>query len=94
VKVTSFEGAKGMSAQYVFLIGMQSGDLPRNVADVKDIEICKFLVGMTRTKKKCSILTTGRFGQDFKRPSEFLSWIKADRFEKKKVDAAYWEEKK
>ena len=67
-------------------------DMPRNAADVKDIEICKFLVGMTRTKKKCSILTTGRFGQDFKRPSEFLAWIKADRFEKKKIDAAYWKE--
>jgi superfamily I DNA/RNA helicase len=93
VKVTSFEGAKGMSAQYVFIIGMQSGDMPRNAADVQDIEICKFLVGMTRTKKKCSIITTGRFGQDFKRPSEFLSWIKADRFEKKTVDAAYWKEK-
>jgi superfamily I DNA/RNA helicase len=30
VKITSFEGAKGMSAQYVFLIGMQSGDIPRS----------------------------------------------------------------
>jgi hypothetical protein len=71
-KITSFEGAKGMSAQYVFLIGMQSGDIPRNAADVQDIEICRFVVGMTRTKKKCSILTTGRFGQDFKQPSEFV----------------------
>jgi superfamily I DNA/RNA helicase len=94
VKVTSFEGAKGMSAQYVFLVGMQSGDIPRHAADVQDIEICKFLVGMTRTKKKCSILTTGRFGQDFKQPSEFLAWIKADRFEKKNIDAAYWKENK
>lgn len=51
IKVTSFEGAKGMSAQYVFLIGLQSGDMPRNSADVQDIEICRFLVGMTRTKK-------------------------------------------
>jgi superfamily I DNA/RNA helicase len=91
IKVTSFEGAKGMSAQYVFLIGLQSGDMPRNSANVQDIEICRFLVGMTRTKKQCSILTTARFGQDFKRPSEFLSWIKAERFERKKIDAAYWQ---
>lgn len=90
VKVTSFEGAKGMSAQYVFIVGMHSGDMPKNAADVQDIEICRFLVGMTRTKKRCSILTTARFGQDFKRPSEFLSWIKGNRFEKKKVDAEYW----
>lgn len=90
VRITSFEGAKGMAAQYVFLIGLQSGDIPRQADNVQDIEICRFLVGVTRTKKKCVMLTTGRFGQDFKRPSEFLSWIKAERFETKKIDAAYW----
>jgi superfamily I DNA/RNA helicase len=90
VKVTSFEGAKGLSAQYVFLIGLHSGDMPRNAAAILDIEICRFLVGMTRTKKKCSILVTNRFGDQFKRRSEFLSWIKTERFEEKKVNAAYW----
>ena len=90
VKVTSFEGCKGMSAQYVFLLGLQSGDMPKHAANVQDIEICRFLVGMTRTKKKCCVLTTGRFGQDFKKPSEFLSWVKAERFEKKKIDASHW----
>ena len=90
VKVTSFEGCKGMSAQYVFLLGLQSGDMPRHAANVQDIEICRFLVAMTRTKKKCCVLTTGRFGQDFKKPSEFLSWVKAERFEKKKIDASHW----
>jgi len=76
VKVTSFEGAKGLSAQYVFLIGLHSGEMPRNAGDVQDIEICRFLVGITRTKKKCSMLVTNRFGDKFKRRSEFLSWIK------------------
>jgi superfamily I DNA/RNA helicase len=90
VKVTSFEGCKGMSAQYIFLLGLQSGDMPKDAANVQDIEICRFLVGMTRTKKKCCVLTTGRFGQDFKRPSEFLSWVKSERFEKKKIDASHW----
>jgi superfamily I DNA/RNA helicase len=91
VKVTSFEGAKGLSAQYVFLIGMHSGEIPRNAAAVQDIEICRFLVGMTRTKKKCSILVTNRFGQEYKTRSEFLSWISPERFEGKKVNAAYWQ---
>jgi ATP-dependent DNA helicase UvrD/PcrA len=90
IKVVSFEGAKGLSAQYVFLIGLHSGELPRNARDVQDIEICRFLVGMTRTKKKCSILVTTRFGEQVKRRSEFLSWIKADRFDEKKINAAYW----
>ena len=90
IKVTSFEGAKGLAAQYVFLIGLHSGDMPRNAADVEDIEICRFLVGLTRTKKKCAILVTKRFGEHFKRRSEFLSWIDAGRFEEKRIDAAYW----
>lgn len=90
VKVTSFEGAKGLSAQYVFLIGLHSEEIPRNAADVQDIEICRFLVGMTRTKKKCAVLVTKRFGDKFKRRSEFLSWIKAERYEVIKIDANYW----
>jgi superfamily I DNA/RNA helicase len=90
VKVTSFEGAKGLSAQYVFLVGVHSGEMPKNAAQIQDIEICRFLVGTTRTKKKCSILITKRFGDKFKRPSEFLSWIKPERFEEKKVEAGYW----
>jgi hypothetical protein len=91
IKVTSFEGAKGLSAQYVFLIGLHSGEMPRNAGNVQDIEICRFLVGMTRTKKKCSILVTTRFGDQIKRRSEFLAWISTERFEMKQVNAAYWQ---
>jgi superfamily I DNA/RNA helicase len=91
VKVTSFEGSKGLSAQYVFLVGLHSGEMPRNASTVQDIEICRFLVGMTRTKKRCSILVTKRFADQIKQRSEFLSWIKSERFEPKKVDAAYWQ---
>ncbi len=90
VKVTSFEGAKGLSAQYVFVIGLHSGEMPRNAAAVQDIEICRFLVGVTRTKKLCSILVTRRFGDQIKRRSEFLSWIDAKRFTERNIGAAYW----
>jgi superfamily I DNA/RNA helicase len=90
VKVASFEGSKGASAQYVFLLGLQAGDMPRNPADIKDIEICRFLVGLTRTKKKCEILVTKRFGDKIKRRSVFLGWIKPVRYSEKQVNAAYW----
>ena len=90
VKVTSYEGSKGLSAQYVFLVGLQAGDVPRDSTDIKDIEICKFLVGLTRTKKKCAIIVTKRFGEKLKQRSEFLEWIKPARFSEKKVDSTYW----
>jgi superfamily I DNA/RNA helicase len=82
---------KGRSAQYVFLIGVHSGELPSNARDVRDIEICRFLVGLTRTKRKCSILVTRNAMGTFKRRSEFIAWINRNRFGDKIVDAAYWE---
>ena len=90
VAVTSYEGSKGRSAQYVFLIGAHSGELPSNGQDIKDLEICRFLVGLTRTKKKCAILYTKNAMGDFKKPSEFIGWIDASRFEKKTINADYW----
>lgn len=90
VLVTSFEGSKGLSAQYVFLLGLQSGVMPRSPTAIKDIEICRLLVGLTRTKRECSVLITRRFGERFMSASEFLSWINSNRYNRITVDAAYW----
>ncbi len=90
IKLTSFEGAKGLSAQHVFIIGLHAHDLPRDAKNIQDLEICKFLVGLTRTKKRCSLMFTKRFGDDFKTPSIFLAWIKEERYEKFSVNAEYW----
>jgi ATP-dependent DNA helicase UvrD/PcrA len=90
VAVTSYEGSKGRSAQYVFLVGVHSGELPSNAANIKDIEICRFLVGLTRTKKKCSILVTKNAMGQVKNRSEFITWINAKRYREKKVGAEYW----
>lgn len=91
IKATSFEGSKGMSAQHVFIIGMHEGDLPRDRANIQDLEICRFVVGLTRARKKCSLLHTGRFANEIKRPSPFLSWIREERYNPVMVNAQYWE---
>ncbi|MGD0654830.1 MAG: UvrD-helicase domain-containing protein [Thermoguttaceae bacterium] len=90
VQVTSFEGAKGLSAQHVFIAGLHDGELPRDPASVKDIEICKFVVGLTRTRKKCTLVYTRHFADGWKSPSAFISWIAPDRLDFVKVDKAYW----
>jgi superfamily I DNA/RNA helicase len=90
IKTTSFEGSKGLSAQYVMLIGVHKGELPHDSNDPTDIEICRFLVGLTRTKSKCSILTTSRFASGFKEPSPFLGWVRSSRLHAVKVDAHFW----
>jgi UvrD/REP helicase N-terminal domain len=83
IKLTSFQSAKGLSAQYVFVVGLHNGDLPRNPAKIDDIEVCKFLVALTRTRKQCYLLLTRRFAGVPKTPSLFLNWI--DRARKKSV---------
>lgn len=90
VQVTSFEGAKGLSAQHVFIAGLHNGELPRDPAAVKDLEVCKFVVGLTRTRKKCTLVHTRRFADEWKSPSTFISWIATKRLDFVKVDKAYW----
>ena len=90
VKVTSFEGAKGLSAQHVFIAGLHNGEIPRDPNNVRDLEICKFVVGVTRTRKRCHLIHTGRFGGEQKRPCLFISWIEDSRFECIEVSARTW----
>lgn len=90
IRVTSFEGAKGLSAQHVFIAGLHDHELPHNPGAILDLEICKFVVGLTRTRKKCSLIHTRNFAGMRKSPSAFISWIDAVRLEHIKVDAAYW----
>jgi superfamily I DNA/RNA helicase len=90
IKLTSFEGSKGLSAQHVFIVGLQKNEMPKQVASVKDIEICKFLVALTRTRKQCHLLTTSRFGANQKKPSIFLAWIASSRKQLHRIDSKYW----
>lgn len=92
VRVTSFEGAKGLSAQHVYIAGLHNGELPSDPASIKDLEICKFVVGLTRTRKKCTLISTRNFAGNWKLPSCFISWINPARLEFIKVDAQYWKQ--
>jgi superfamily I DNA/RNA helicase len=89
IKLTSFQSAKGLSAQFVFVVGLHDRDLPKNANKVDDIEVCKFLVALTRTRKQCFLLWTGRFAGVRKKPSVFLNWIDRSRKNYTYVDAKY-----
>jgi superfamily I DNA/RNA helicase len=90
VRVTSFEGAKGLSAQHVFIAGLHNGELPHDPAGIEDLEICKFVVGLTRTRKKCTLIHTRHFGDSWKSPSSFISWIHDGRLDFIRIDKTYW----
>jgi len=90
IKVTSFEGAKGLSAQHVYIAGLHDGELPRDPSSIKDLEICKFIVGLTRTRKMCTLIHTRNFAGNWKNLSSFINWIDDRRFVRLTVNSAYW----
>jgi superfamily I DNA/RNA helicase len=90
VAITSYEGSKGRAAQYVFLVGLHSKEMPRDITNITDIEICKLLVGLTRTKRKCDILHARNANGNWKNRSEFLGWIRPERFRDVTVNAQYF----
>ena len=59
ILLSSFEGCKGLSAGHVFIVGLNEGEVPRAApgGEVPDIECCKFLVALTRARKRVCLLS-------------------------------------
>jgi superfamily I DNA/RNA helicase len=79
IQFVTYQGSKGLAADYVFILGMNDGDLPKDPSSITDYEICEFIVGLTRAKKYCYIIPINNvFGIRMKK-STFLSWIENER---------------
>lgn len=74
---TSLRGAKGLSANRVFIVGFNNGHFPRNPAAITDDEVCSLLVGLSRTRRQCYLVSCGRFGNVRLQQSVFLDWIRS-----------------
>jgi AAA domain len=59
---TTLPGAKGLSAEHVFVVGLVGGHFPRENAAPTDKEICEFLVALSRTRTACHLVSVDRFG--------------------------------
>ena len=79
ILLSSFEGCKGLSAGHVFVVGLNSGVMPRieENGEIADIEYSKFIVALTRTRKQCYLLSNLYYlGRKIKfKPSSFLDLI-------------------
>ncbi len=73
---TSLLGSKGLSASRVFIVGFNNGHFPRNPSNITEDVVCCLLVGLSRTIKKCYLVSCGRFGSIQLQPSIFLNWIR------------------
>ena len=69
---TSLVGAKGLSAEHVFIVGLNDRHLPSKAGDD---EICGFLVGLSRTRKRCHLISYRFFYKSGLRRSPFLEWV-------------------
>jgi len=89
--LTTYVGCKGLSAGHVFALGLNEGILPVRNSNPSDIEICQFIVILTRATEKCYLISAGRFsGQPAGRPAVFLNWIDKRRLSRIVVDKDYW----
>lgn len=77
IKLTTYLGAKGLSANHVFVLGLENGVFPENKDNISDHEACQFIVLLTRAKKSLHLLVVNRYINKSKRSdtSSFISMI-------------------
>jgi hypothetical protein len=89
IVVTTLLGAKGLSAGHVFVVGMIDGHFPRRADKITDDEVCRFIVALTRTRKRCHLVTSRWYATGSVKLSEFIWWISAGRLKWLEVNKAY-----
>jgi superfamily I DNA/RNA helicase len=85
---TSLVGSKGLSAEHVFIVGLNNSHFPRKPKAITDDEICSLLVALSRTRRRCHVISCKWFGKGFLRESVFLDWIRPH-LEKVSVNKSY-----
>ena len=94
IKLTTYVGSKGLSAGFVFIVGLNNSILPFKEYSPTDDEICKFIVALARTIKKCYLISTSMFGGKFEgKYSIFIDWIRKEKIEIENVNKEYWKNK-
>jgi len=88
--LTTYNGCKGMSTGFAFVVGLENRVLPRDKGNVTDTEVCQFVVALTRTRKECHLISTGRFGGIPCERSIFFSWIPSACLERITVNKDYF----
>lgn len=86
----SLVAAKGLQAEHVFIVGLHTGELPRDESAPTEAEVCQLLVGLTRAKKSCHLLTANRLFGQLKTDSPFIGWL-GDLVERRTINKAYFQ---
>jgi hypothetical protein len=89
ILLTSLMGSKGLQAAHVFIVGMNEEHFPRDNSNPTNEEVCQLLVALTRGRKSCTLVSTGRLGASQKQRSEFLEWLAPHTGPEEYVNKAY-----
>jgi superfamily I DNA/RNA helicase len=87
---TSLVGAKGLSAEHVFIVGFVNEEFPKDPSAPSDDEVCQLIVGLSRTRKACHLISCGRWAGIPKKESEFLEWLGDIAVEDRYINKDYW----
>jgi superfamily I DNA/RNA helicase len=87
---TSLVGAKGLSAEHVFIVGFVNEEFPKDPSAPTDDEVCQLIVGLSRTRKACHLISCGRWAGVPKKESEFLEWLGDIAVEDRYISKDYW----
>ena len=72
ILLTTFIGCKGLSAGHVFIVGVNNGEIPKKSSKIEDIEISRFIVALTRTRKACHIISNEWFISPLNKKGEYI----------------------
>lgn len=76
IKLKTYLKAKGLSANHVFVLGLENGILPKNPNDISNDEVCQFIVLLTRSRKSLDLLISKRFDEKMcRRVDRFSSFV-------------------
>lgn len=92
IKLTTYLGAKGLSANHVFVLGLENGIFPKDSNNISDDEACQFIVLLTRARKSLRILSVDskyntRLKQKVDNLSSFISMIPRKYFDIRDINA-------
>ncbi len=79
IKLATFNKAKGLSALHTFVVDLNNTTFPKDPENIKEGEICKFIVALTRARNSCSLIAYNWY--DIKKqihrnqPSKFIEML-------------------
>lgn len=73
IRLTTYLGAKGLSANHVFVLGLENSILPKDPCNIYEDEVCQFIVLLTRARKSLNLLVSKTFNKKLHRREDRLS---------------------